>query len=46
MPIADEPALNDISELDNRRDILGILAMALLVMIILPMPEKFAQFLN
>jgi len=23
MPIADEPALNDVSELDNRRDFLG-----------------------
>ncbi|WP_009633509.1 site-2 protease family protein [Synechocystis sp. PCC 7509] len=46
MPVADEPALNDISELDNKRDILGILAMALLVIIILPMPEQLAQLLN
>ncbi len=46
MPIADEPALNDISELDNKRDILGILAMALLVIIILPMPDAIAQLLN
>ncbi len=46
MPIADEPALNDISELDNKRDILGILAMALLVIIILPMPNAIAQLLN
>jgi len=27
MPIADEPALNDVSELDNRRD-LGLLALS------------------
>ncbi len=46
MPIADEPALNDISELDNKRDVLGILAMALLVVIILPMPNAIAQLLN
>ncbi|MBW4665456.1 MAG: site-2 protease family protein [Chroococcus sp. CMT-3BRIN-NPC107] len=46
MPIADEPALNDISELDNNRDILGILAMVLLVIIILPMPKAIAQLLN
>jgi len=37
MPIADEPALNDVSELDNRRD-LGLLALGLLVMI-LPAPK-------
>jgi len=30
MPIADEPALNDV----NRRDFLGLLALGLLVMII------------
>jgi membrane-associated protease RseP (regulator of RpoE activity) len=46
MPVADEPALNDISELDNKRDVLGILAMALLVIIILPMPNAIAQLLN
>lgn len=46
MPVADEPALNDISELDNKRDILGLLALALLVLIILPMPNAIAQLLN
>lgn len=46
MPVADEPALNDISDLDNKRDILGILAMVLLVIIILPMPKAIAQLLN
>jgi len=46
MPASDEPALNDISELDNKRDILGLLALALLVLIILPMPNAIAQLLN
>jgi len=40
MPIADEPALNDVSELD-RRDFLGLLALALLVIIILPAPQSY-----
>ncbi len=39
MPITDEPALNDVSELDNKRDILGLLALSLLVIIILPAPK-------
>lgn len=46
MPASDEPALNDISELDNKRDMLGLLALALLVIIILPMPSAIAQLLN
>ncbi|MDX2098113.1 MAG: site-2 protease family protein [Leptolyngbyaceae cyanobacterium bins.59] len=43
MPIVDEPALNDVSELDNRRDFLGLLALALLLMIILPTPAIVAR---
>ena len=39
MPIRDEPALNDVSELDNRRDFLGLIALALLVLILLPAPR-------
>ncbi len=46
MPIADEPALNDVSELDNGRDILGLLALGLLVLIILPAPKVIAQLLQ
>lgn len=46
MPIADEPALNDVSELDNGRDILGLLALGLLVIIILPAPKAIAQLLQ
>jgi membrane-associated protease RseP (regulator of RpoE activity) len=46
MPIADEPALNDVSELDNRRDFLGLLALGLLVIIILPAPKFITQLLQ
>jgi membrane-associated protease RseP (regulator of RpoE activity) len=45
MPAIDEPALNDVSELDNKRDFLGLLALAVLVMIILPAPYVVTQFL-
>ncbi|MGB7059196.1 MAG: site-2 protease family protein [Geitlerinemataceae cyanobacterium] len=39
MPIRDEPALNDVSELDNTRDLLGMLALTLLALILLPAPK-------
>lgn len=45
MPIVDEPALNDVSELDNGRDFLGLLALGLLVVIVLPAPQSLAQVL-
>lgn len=43
MPIYDEPALNDVSELDNRRDFAGLFALFLLLLIILPAPPLIAQ---
>jgi membrane-associated protease RseP (regulator of RpoE activity) len=46
IPLVDEPALNDVSELDNKRDVLGLMAMALLVMIILPLPQAIANLLQ
>lgn len=46
MPLIDEPALNDVTELDNKRDIGGLLAMALLIVIILPLPQAIANFLQ
>jgi membrane-associated protease RseP (regulator of RpoE activity) len=46
MPLVDEPALNDVSELDNGRDLWGLLAMALLIVIILPLPQAIANFLQ
>ena len=46
MPIADEPALNDVGELDNGRDFLGLLALALLVLIIVPAPKVITNLLQ
>ena len=46
MPVMDEPALNDVSELDNRRDLLGFLALGLLLLIILPAPQLLNQLLQ
>jgi membrane-associated protease RseP (regulator of RpoE activity) len=45
MPLISQPALNDVSELDNYRDILGLLALALLLLIILPIPLSVANLL-
>lgn len=45
MPAFDEPALNDVTELDNRRDFLGLAALLLLVLIILPAPEVFTHLI-
>jgi len=38
IPAVDEPALNDVSELDDKRDIWGLVALTLLVLIVLPAP--------
>ncbi|MFQ4141788.1 site-2 protease family protein [Chlorogloeopsis sp. ULAP02] len=46
IPLMDEPALNDVTELDNKRDIGGLLAMALLVLIVLPVPQAIANLLQ
>ncbi len=46
IPLIDEPALNDVTELDNKRDILGLLSMALLVVIVLPLPQAIANLLQ
>lgn len=45
MPVIDEPALNDVSELDDRRDFWGLAALGVLVMIILPAPHAVMQIL-
>jgi membrane-associated protease RseP (regulator of RpoE activity) len=39
MPAVDEPALNDVSELDSYRDTMGLLALGLLLLIVLPVPN-------
>jgi membrane-associated protease RseP (regulator of RpoE activity) len=46
IPASDEPALNDVTELDNRRDLWGLLALGLLLLIILPTPAALSRFLN
>lgn len=46
MPLIDEPALNDVTDLDNGRDIWGLMAMALLIIIVLPLPVAIANFLQ
>ncbi|MBD2139461.1 site-2 protease family protein [Anabaena sp. FACHB-1237] len=46
VPLIDEPALNDVSELDNGRDILGLISIALLLLIVLPLPKTFAHLLH
>ncbi|BAQ64726.1 site-2 protease family protein [Geminocystis sp. NIES-3709] len=46
MPVTDQPALNDVTELDNGRDFLGLFALILLILILLPLPSTVAQWLN
>ncbi|MEX0268223.1 site-2 protease family protein [Leptolyngbyaceae cyanobacterium UHCC 1019] len=46
MPAIDEPALNDVTELDNRRDFWGIVSLALLLLIILPAPKFLTTLFN
>jgi membrane-associated protease RseP (regulator of RpoE activity) len=46
MPLMDEPALNDVTELDNGRDFLGLLSLAILIAILLPVPPAISQWLN
>ncbi len=46
LPATDEPALNDVTELDNSRDVIGLLALALVLLIILPAPKVVLAWLN
>ncbi|OIP73417.1 MAG: site-2 protease family protein [Oscillatoriales cyanobacterium CG2_30_40_61] len=45
-PLQDELPLNDVSELNNIRDVIGLSTLGLLLLIILPMPAVVAQWLN
>ncbi len=45
IPALDEPALNDVSELDNSRDFLGLASLVILVIIVLPAPNTLLEFL-
>jgi membrane-associated protease RseP (regulator of RpoE activity) len=44
MPVTDQPALNDVTELDNKRDLLGLFSLVLLLSILLPLPETVAKW--
>lgn len=46
MPASDRPALNDVTELDDRRDFFGLLSLALLAAILLPLPSAVARWWN
>jgi len=46
IPVIDEPALNDVSEIDNWRDLWGLLSLLVLVSIVLPPPVTITQLLN
>lgn len=46
MPVVDEPALNDVSELDDRRDLLGFAVLVLLLLIIMPVPGSIVALLT
>jgi membrane-associated protease RseP (regulator of RpoE activity) len=45
VPAVDEPALNNVTELDDRRDFLGLIALVLLLLIILPAPKALLSLL-
>lgn len=44
IPIYDEPALNDVCELNDLRDFIGLLILAILIMIILPTPRAIINW--
>ena len=46
IPAIDEPALNDVSELNNWRDALGVLILAILVLALIPVPAVLMQLLG
>ena len=46
LPLNDEPALNDVTELDNTRDFIGLVTLTLLLFIILPMPQMVAAWMQ
>ena len=46
IPAIDEPALNDVSDLNNWRDALGIGILAILILTLIPVPAILSQLLN
>ncbi|MEM8602901.1 MAG: site-2 protease family protein [Cyanobacteria bacterium P01_H01_bin.121] len=45
VPVIDEPALNDVSELNDLRDFLTLLMLGLLVLIVIPFPSFLVNWL-
>jgi hypothetical protein len=43
---ADEPALNDVAELDEGRELLGLAMLSWLVLILLPVPPFLQSWLG
>ena len=46
IPAIDEPALNDVSELNHWRDALGVSILAILVLMLIPVPEMLMGLLG
>lgn len=46
MPMSNQPALNDVTDLDDRRDFLGIISLIFVAFIFLPLPGAIASWLN
>jgi hypothetical protein len=46
LPVMDEPALNDVTELDPLRDGMGLLALLALAAIVLPPPPLLLSWLG
>ena len=46
LPTMDEPALNDVTPLDSRRDLLGIVLLLVLLIIIIPAPKVLISALG
>jgi membrane-associated protease RseP (regulator of RpoE activity) len=46
LPAMDEPALNDVTELNGPRDLIGLLTLALVVVIIMPAPTFLLGWLG
>ncbi|MEM7725022.1 MAG: site-2 protease family protein [Cyanobacteria bacterium P01_A01_bin.45] len=46
MPIIDKPVLNDVTEINSTRDVWGLVALSILILIVLPLPQFIAALLN
>jgi membrane-associated protease RseP (regulator of RpoE activity) len=46
IPAIDEPALNDVSDLNNWRDALGVIILAILILTLIPVPTVLMELLG